>query len=303
MSKQTSSGTVKSTSTSTGKGKASTGDGLEGRPTNRPKYQHVARPLISLVSRPTGHLVSRPKGVGASRGAGRGGSGSASGNGDQFANNRGDIGEYINKGNRHVVRLRGIHGGRGGHSSGNGDRFADDQVDIGGGRSSGYGNGDQFIDDRVDIRQDIDDGNRPVVRPRGIHRDIRGSSSAIGEGDRFEDDYAEDLDEGMDELDMEPPPTESSQRKAACCANEAGTPLVDQDFTIIKPYPPVWIDPEDWYDMIDRVSKHTVGSIRTDQHRLRMEKERGGPNKYSDLMEEKYGADRECHPRVGDREI
>ncbi|GJS18031.1 hypothetical protein Tco_0412503 [Tanacetum coccineum] len=52
-----------------------------------------------------------------------------------------------------------------------------------------------------------------------------------------------------------------------------------------------------------QVSKHTAGSIRIDQHRLRMEKERGGPDKYSDLMEEKYGADRECHPRVGDREI
>ncbi|GJY41234.1 hypothetical protein Tco_0428504, partial [Tanacetum coccineum] len=26
-------------------------------------------------------------------------------------------------------------------------------------------------------------------------------------------------------------------------------------------------------------------------------------DKYSDLMEEKYGPDRECHPRVGDREI
>ncbi|GKE36145.1 hypothetical protein Tco_1455467, partial [Tanacetum coccineum] len=52
-----------------------------------------------------------------------------------------------------------------------------------------------------------------------------------------------------------------------------------------------------------QVSKHTAGSIRIDQHRLQMEKERGGPDKYSDLMEEKYGADRECHPRVSDREI
>ncbi|GJU49880.1 hypothetical protein Tco_1219435 [Tanacetum coccineum] len=231
------------TSTCKGKASTSTRDGPEGRPTNRPRY--VARPPTRLVSRPTGHLVSRPKDVGADRGLGRGGSSSAAGNGDRFADDRGDICEYIDEGNRHVVRQRGIHGGRGGRSSvaGNGDRFADDRGDIGeyidegnrhvvrprgihggrGGRSSGYGNGDQFVDDRVDIRHNIDEGNRPVVRLRGIHRG-RFGSSAIGEGNRVADDYVEDLDEGKDELDMESsqrrrgsniadtPPNESSQR-------------------------------------------------------------------------------------------
>ncbi|GJQ96962.1 retrovirus-related pol polyprotein from transposon TNT 1-94 [Tanacetum coccineum] len=81
-----------------------------------------------------------------------------------------------------------------------------------------------------------------------------------------------------------------------------------------------------------QVSKHAAGPIRINQHRLRMEKEIGGPvsslevyqrchtkrgsvskyittrtknvaDKYFDLMEEKYGADHECHPSVGDREI
>ncbi|GKE33042.1 hypothetical protein Tco_1452364 [Tanacetum coccineum] len=181
-----------------------------------------ARPPNRLVSRPTGHLVSRPKDVGADRGLGRGRSSSAAGNGDRFADDRRDIGEYIDEGNRHVVRQRGIHGGRGGRSSvaGNGDQFADDRGDIGeyidqgnrlvvrprgihggrGGRSSGYGNGDQFVDDRVDIGHNID------------------------EGKKARDDYVEDLDEGKDELDMESsqrrrgsniadtPPNESSQR-------------------------------------------------------------------------------------------
>ncbi|GKC67084.1 hypothetical protein Tco_1099682, partial [Tanacetum coccineum] len=190
------------TSTCKGKASTSTRDGPEGRPTNRPRY--VARPPTRLVSRPTGHLVSRPKDVGADRGLGRGGSSSAAGNGDRFADDRGDICEYIDEGNRHVVRPRGIHGGRGG-------------------RSSGYGNGDQFVDDRVDIGQNIDEGNRPVVRLRGIHRG-RFGSSVIGEGDHVADDYVEDLDEGKDELDMESsqrrrgsniadtPPNESSQR-------------------------------------------------------------------------------------------
>ncbi|GKB05495.1 hypothetical protein Tco_0833690 [Tanacetum coccineum] len=157
MSKRTSSG--KGTSTCKGKASTSTGDGPEGRPTNRPIY--VARPPTRLVSRPTDHLVSRPKGVGADKGVGRGGSSSAAGNGDRFADDRGDIGEYIDDENRHVVRPRGIHGGRGG-------------------RSSAAGNGDRFADDQGDVDEYIDEGNRHVVRPR--------------------DDYVEDLDEGMDEL-------------------------------------------------------------------------------------------------------
>ncbi|GKF23704.1 hypothetical protein Tco_0076026 [Tanacetum coccineum] len=112
MSKRTSSCTSKST----GKGKASTRDGPE------------SQRIYHLVARPPIRLVSRPRGVGADRGVGRGGSSSVVGNGDRFADDQGYIGEYIDKGNRHVVRPRGIHGGRGGSSS-------------------GYGNGDQFVED------------------------------------------------------------------------------------------------------------------------------------------------------------
>ncbi|GJX26290.1 hypothetical protein Tco_0232586 [Tanacetum coccineum] len=146
------------------------------------KRTSSARPSNHFVSRPTCHLVSIPKGVGA----GRGGSSSASGNGDWFVDDQRDISEYINKGNRHVVRPRGIHGGR-----------------IG--RSNGSGNGDPFANDLVDIGQDIDEGNKDAVRWRGIHRGRCGSSSAIGEGDRIADDYVEDVEEGIDEIYMEYP--------------------------------------------------------------------------------------------------
>ncbi|GJV64990.1 hypothetical protein Tco_1475818 [Tanacetum coccineum] len=53
----------------------------------------------------------------------------------------------------------------------------------------------------------------------------------------------------------------------------------------------------------DEVSKHIVGSIRIDQQRLRMGKEIGGMEEYSDLMEKNYREDHDCHPRVGDRDI
>ncbi|GJQ92938.1 hypothetical protein Tco_0004077 [Tanacetum coccineum] len=174
MSKRTSSGTSKA--------KAFTEDGPEGRHPNHPRYQPVARPPNHFVSRLTCRLVSIPKGIGA----GRGGSSSASGNGERFVDDQRDISEYINKGNRHVVRPRGIHGGR---------------VR----RSNGSGNGDPFVNDLVDIGQDIDEGNKDVVRWRDIHRGRCGSSIAIGEGDRIADDYAEDFEEGIDELYMEYP--------------------------------------------------------------------------------------------------
>ncbi|GJT18282.1 hypothetical protein Tco_0876988 [Tanacetum coccineum] len=106
MSKQTSSGTSKA--------KAFTKDRPEGQPPNAPRYQPIARPPNHFVSRPTCHLVSIPKGVSA----GRGGNSSASGNGDWFVDDRRDISEYIDEGNRHVVRPRGIHGGRVGRSNG-----------------------------------------------------------------------------------------------------------------------------------------------------------------------------------------
>nr|GEX07808.1 anaphase-promoting complex subunit 5 isoform X2 [Tanacetum cinerariifolium] len=53
------------------------------------------------------------------------------------------------------------------------------------GRSNGSGNGDPFLDDLVDIGQDIGEGNKAMVRSKGIHRGRCGSnsSSAIGEGD------------------------------------------------------------------------------------------------------------------------
>ncbi|GJU78906.1 hypothetical protein Tco_1275976 [Tanacetum coccineum] len=172
MSKQTSSGTSKA--------KAFTEDGPEGRPPNCPRYQPIARPPNRFVSRPTCHLVSIPKGVGA----GRGGSSNAFGNGEQFVDDRRDISKYIDEGNRHIVRPRGIHGGR---------------VR----RSNGSGNGDLFANDLVDIGQDIDEGNKDVVRWRGIHRGRCSSSSAIGEGDRITDDYAENVEEGINELYME----------------------------------------------------------------------------------------------------
>ncbi|GJX23255.1 probable leucine-rich repeat receptor-like serine/threonine-protein kinase [Tanacetum coccineum] len=197
MSKRTSSYTSKSTS----KGKASTRDG----PESQRIYQPVARPPI--------RLVSRPRSVGADRGVGRGGSSGAASNGDRFADDQGDIGEYIDKGNRHLVRPRGIHGGRGGSSS-------------------GYGNGDQS----------------------------RFGSSATGEGDRIADDYVEDLDEGMIELDME----SSQRRRSSNIADTPPTKLSQRSW--IYPYQNGFTEPRD---------------------------------KYSDLMEEKYGADRECHPRVG----
>nr|GEV41587.1 hypothetical protein [Tanacetum cinerariifolium] len=69
-----------------------------------------------------------------------------------------------------------------------------------------------------------DEGNKDVVRWRGIHRGLCGSSGAIGEGDRIANDYAEDVEGGIDELYMESsqcrhgsnimdtPPTESSHR-------------------------------------------------------------------------------------------
>ncbi|GJQ89265.1 reverse transcriptase domain-containing protein [Tanacetum coccineum] len=292
MSKRTSSCISKST----GKGKASTRDG----PESQRIYQPVARPPICLVS--------RLRSVGADRGVGRGGSSSAASNGDQFADDQGDIGEYIDKGNRHVVRPRSIHGGRGGSSS-------------------GYGNGDQSIFGR----------------------------SATGEGGRIADDYVEDLDEGMVELDMESsqrrrgsniadtPPTKSSQRswiypyqngecrlEAARRANEAGI-LIGVEYRCMEKKSKA--GRENRSTLVEgQVSKHVAGPIRINQHRLRMEKEIGGPvsslevyqrchtkrgsvseyittraknvaDKYSDLMEEKYGAYHECHPSVGDREI
>ncbi|GKD71907.1 hypothetical protein Tco_1325997 [Tanacetum coccineum] len=174
MSKRTSSGTSKA--------KAFTEDGPEGRHPNHPRYQPVARPPNHFVSRLTCRLVSIPKGIGA----GRGGSSSASGNGERFVDDQRDISEYINKGNRHVVRPRGIYGGR---------------VR----RSNGSGNGDPFVNDLVDIGQDIDEGNKDVVRWRDIHRGRCGSSIAIGEGDRIANDYVEDVEEGIDELYMEYP--------------------------------------------------------------------------------------------------
>nr|GEW52912.1 anaphase-promoting complex subunit 5 isoform X2 [Tanacetum cinerariifolium] len=51
------------------------------------------------------------------------------------------------------------------------------------GRSNGSSNGDPFLDDLVDIGQDIGEGNKAVVRSRGIHGGRCGSSSAIGESD------------------------------------------------------------------------------------------------------------------------
>nr|GEX22616.1 NADPH:adrenodoxin oxidoreductase, mitochondrial [Tanacetum cinerariifolium] len=183
----------------TSKAKAFTKDGPEGRPTNRPRYQLVARPP-NHFRRPTCCLVSIPKGVGA----GRGGSSSAFGNGDLFVDDQRDISKYIDKVNRHVVRPSDIDGGRTG-------------------RSNGSGNGDLFENDLVDIGHDIDEGNKDVVRWKGIHRG-RCSSSAIGEGDRIVDDYTKDVEEGIDELYMkssqcrrgsnivDTPPTESSHR-------------------------------------------------------------------------------------------
>nr|GEX79657.1 hypothetical protein [Tanacetum cinerariifolium] len=181
-------------------------------------YHLVDIPLIHLVSKPTGRLVSRPRGIGADRGVGKGKSSSAAGNGDWFADDRGDIGEYIDEGNRHVVRPRFIHSGRGG-------------------RSSGYGNGDQFVEDQ-----------------------------------RFSDVMRE------------------CRLEAACRANEAGCgiPMHGKKSKAGRENKSTFVE--------GQVLKHNVGSIRIDQHRLRMDK-------YSDLMEEKYGADRECHPPVGDREI
>ncbi|GKC05601.1 hypothetical protein Tco_0997211 [Tanacetum coccineum] len=46
------------------------------------------------------------------------------------------------------------------------------------------------------------EGNRRVVRPRGIHGGRGGLSSGSGNGDPFAGDHAKDLEEGMDELQL-----------------------------------------------------------------------------------------------------
>nr|GEX33304.1 anaphase-promoting complex subunit 5 isoform X1 [Tanacetum cinerariifolium] len=59
------------------------------------------------------------------------------------------------------------------------------------GRSNGSSNGEPFLDDLVDIGQDIGEGNKAVVRSRGIHGGRCGSSSsAIREGDLVADELS-----------------------------------------------------------------------------------------------------------------
>nr|GEU74283.1 hypothetical protein [Tanacetum cinerariifolium] len=121
-----------------------------------------------------------------------------------------------------------------------------------------------------------------------------GGSSASGNGDQFADDrenIREYLDEGIR------PSSRLAGRGDSSSAEITGSTL-RRAFKKGR---------KNRLTLVDRqVLKHTTGSIWIHQHRLRLEKERGGPNvveKHSDLMEEMYGEDNSCYPRVGDREI
>nr|GEV78846.1 hypothetical protein [Tanacetum cinerariifolium] len=79
------------------------------------------------------------------------------------------------------------------------------------GRSNGSGNDDPFLDDLVDIGQDIGEGNKAMVRSRGIHGGRCGSSSAIGEGDLVANDLYKESSQCRSGSNIEDtPPTESS---------------------------------------------------------------------------------------------
>ncbi|GKC80515.1 transposase, Ptta/En/Spm [Tanacetum coccineum] len=172
-----------------------------------------------------------------------------------------------------------------------------------------------------------------VATPKGasLGRGGRGgSSSASGNDDQFADDRGnirEYFDEGIR------PSSRPAGRGDSSSAENYGKYLEES-----------MLDMEVWQSKLKtgrknrltlvyrQVSKHTTGSIWIHQHRLRLEKERGGPvsslefyqrchrkrgfvseyitmraknvaEKHLDMMEEMYEEDNSCHPRVGDREI
>ncbi|GJZ34773.1 hypothetical protein Tco_0580590 [Tanacetum coccineum] len=135
-----------------------------------------------------------------------------------------------------------------------------------GGSSSASRNGDQFADDRGNIREYLDMGIRPSSRLAGS-----GDSSSA-------ENYEEYLEESM--LDIE-----SEQHR--CDLSIADTPHTQSSL-------------KNWSDMIDRVWQSKKRGFVSEYITMRA---KNVAEKHSDMMEEMYGEDNSCHPRVGDREI